>query len=229
MITDGILLVDKEKGWTSSDVVVKVRHLFKVKKVGHLGTLDPLASGLLAVTIGKATKLFESFLTKTKEYVATMQFGYETSTLDLEGEVEDRKPAENITIEKINQVLPLFIGEIDQMPPKYSAKKVNGKKAYELARIGEEVKLTAKKVKIDNIEVMDFNSEEKILKFKVVCGGGTYIRSLVRDIAYKLGTVATMTDLNRTKLGDYDLKDSITTKDLKEKSIEELEKYIINI
>ncbi|MFQ6724064.1 MAG: tRNA pseudouridine(55) synthase TruB [Clostridia bacterium] len=206
----GILLVNKRQGWTSFDVVNFCKRVFNTREVGHLGTLDPMATGVLAVTIGSANKLFDMFLNKTKTYVAEFTFGYSTDTLDAEGVLEDKCDTLP-TLEQIKSILLEFKGEIEQMPPKYSAKKIGGKKAYDLAREGKEFELKPSKVIIHNIEILDYNAG--VLKLEITCGAGTYIRSLGRDIASKLNTLATMTSLVRTKLGTWNIEDCIDIKD----------------
>ena len=206
----GILLVNKRQGWTSFDVVNFCKRVFNTREVGHLGTLDPMATGLLAVTVGSANKLFDMFLNKTKTYVAEFTFGYTTDTLDAEGEIQDRCDIIP-TLEQIKAILPEFIGEIEQMPPKYSAKKINGKKAYDLARSGKDFELKPSKVTIHYLKILDYN--DGVLKLEIECGAGTYIRSLGRDIALKLNTLATMTSLVRTKLGAWNIEDCIDIKD----------------
>ncbi len=206
MKNKGIIPVNKPEGWTSFDVVNKLKHKLKPLKVGHLGTLDPMATGVLLVTIGKATKLFDLMQEKKKTYVATFEFGYLTDTLDKTGEIIER--CDKIpTLEAIKLVLPDFVGKISQIPPKYSAKSINGKRAYDLARSGVEFELKPKIVEIYNINVISY--ENSLLKVEICCGSGTYIRSIGRDIAQKLNTVATMTSLIRTKVGDFDLNGTI--------------------
>ena len=206
----GILLVDKRQGWTSFDVVNFCKRVFNTREVGHLGTLDPMATGVLAVTVGSATKLFDMFLNKTKTYMAHFTFGYSTDTLDAEGVVENR--CELIpTLKQIEEVLPKFLGEIEQMPPRYSAKKINGKKAYDLARSGAEFELKPSKVIINTLEILDYKNNTLVIK--IDCGAGTYIRSLCRDIALELNTLATMTSLRRIRLGRFNIEDCIDIKD----------------
>ena len=206
----GILLVNKRQGWTSFDAVNFCKKVFNTREVGHLGTLDPMATGVLAVTVGSANKLFDMFLNKTKTYVAEFTFGYSTDTLDAEGEIQDR--CEVIpSLEQIESVLPVFTGEIEQIPPKYSAKKIGGKKAYDLAREGKEFELKPSKVTIYNLKIIDYTNG--ILKLEIECGSGTYIRSLGRDIALKLNTLATMTSLVRTRLGAWNIDACIDIKD----------------
>ncbi len=202
----GILPVNKPTSWTSFDVCNKLKHLLKTSKIGHLGTLDPMASGVLLVTVGKATKLFDLFQEKHKTYVAKFKFGYSTDTLDATGTTlsENGKiPTES----EIAKALPKFIGEISQIPPQYSAKSVNGKRAYDLARVGKTVDLKPCKVKIFNLEVIAYQNAE--LTLKIECGSGTYIRALGRDIATELGTFATMTELTRAQVGNFTLEQCI--------------------
>ena len=206
----GILLVNKRQGWTSFDAVNFCKRVFNTREVGHLGTLDPMATGVLAVTVGSANKLFDMFLNKTKTYVAEFTFGYSTDTLDAEGQIENKCDIIP-TLEQIQEVLQLFQGEIEQIPPKYSAKKIGGKKAYDLARSGAEFELKPSKVTINNLKILDYTNG--VLKLEIECGAGTYIRSLGRDIAGSLATLATMTSLVRTKLGTWNIEDSIDIKD----------------
>lgn len=199
----GIIAINKPKDWTSFDVVNKIKHMVKPNKVGHLGTLDPMATGVLLVTMGKATKLFDIMQEKQKTYLATFEFGYETDSLDATGVTQ--KTSNTIpTIEQIKAVLPKFKGKISQIPPLFSAKSVNGVRAYDLARRGETFELKPKQVEVFDIKIVEYKN--KILKLEIVCGSGTYIRSIGRDIAYELGSYATMTDLVRTKVGKFELK-----------------------
>ncbi|MBE5756187.1 MAG: tRNA pseudouridine(55) synthase TruB [Clostridiales bacterium] len=215
----GFINVIKESGMTSFDVVNKVKRKFKIP-CGHMGTLDPMASGVLAVGLGKTTRLFNYLLDKVKVYVADFEFGYETDTLDITGKVLKENKIE-VNKEDIVKALPSFIGEIDQIPPKYSAKNINGKRGYELAREGVEFTLASKKVTI-----LDFKLIEKIndttYRFEITCKGGTYIRSLARDLGYKLGTFGTMVSLDRRKAGIFTYDNAITIKELMETPIEEL-------
>jgi tRNA pseudouridine55 synthase len=213
MEINGIILINKERGISSNSVVNKVKHILKCDKAGHLGTLDVLGEGLLPVTLGKGTKLFDMFLSKDKVYRTVFRFGQTTKTLDLEGEITE-KDDKIITSEMIEKVLPKFIGKQSQMPPQYSAKKVNGQKAYELARAGIEVELKPKEIEIYSIQLVgqtNFNSFE----FIVHCSSGTFIRSLCRDIATALSTYGVMSFIQRTRCGMFDLKDSFTIEDVK--------------
>ena len=204
MKNKGIIPINKPKDWTSFDVVNKLKYKVKPLKVGHLGTLDPMATGVLLVTVGKATKLFDLMQEKTKTYIATFQFGYLTDTLDATGTTIEQ--TENIpTKEDILSVLPKFIGKIEQIPPKYSAKSVNGVRAYDLARQNIDFELKSKTVEIFNHNLLSY--ENGSLTLEISCGSGTYIRSIGRDIAKELNTLATMTVLERTKVGSFNLQD----------------------
>ena len=211
-----ILSFDKPLEWTSFGLVNKVRYLLckhigeKKLKVGHAGTLDPLATGVLIICTGKATKQIDTLQAKTKEYVATLQLGATTPSFDLETEVDATYPTAHITEEKVKEALTRFIGRIEQVPPSYSACKVDGKRAYDLARQGKEVELKAKVLVIDEIELQDFNSSAMQATIRVVCSKGTYIRALARDIGQALESGAHLTALRRTRIGDYRVEDCHT-------------------
>lgn len=213
---DGIILVNKEKNFTSHDVVSIVKKITE-SKVGHTGTLDPNATGVLPLLIGNATKISKYLINHDKEYEAVIQLGKKTTTADIEGEViEGKEVPEKIYIECEN-ILKSFIGKQKQTPPAYSAIKVNGKKLYSYAREGIKIEIEPRNIEIYNIELMNINKEEKQISFRVSCSKGTYIRSLCEDIADKLGTVGYMKDLKRTKVGDFEIKEAITIDELKEK------------
>ena len=213
---DGIILVNKEKDFTSHDVVSIVKKITK-SKVGHTGTLDPNATGVLPLLIGNATKISKYLINHDKEYEAVIQLGKKTTTADVEGEViEEKEVPEKAYIEYEN-ILKSFIGKQKQTPPAYSAIKVNGKKLYSYAREGIKIEIEPRNIEIYNIELMNINKEEKQISFRVSCSKGTYIRSLCEDIADKLGTVGYMKDLKRTKVGDFEIKEAITIEELKEK------------
>ena len=213
---DGIILVNKEKDFTSHDVVSIVKKITE-SKVGHTGTLDPNATGVLPLLIGNATKISKYLINHDKEYEAVIQLGKKTTTADIEGEViEEKEFPEKIYIECEN-ILKSFIGKQKQTPPAYSAIKVNGKKLYSYAREGKKIEIKPRNIEIYNIELMNINKEEKQISFRVSCSKGTYIRSLCEDIADKLGTVGYMKDLKRTKVGDFEIKEAITIDELKEK------------
>jgi tRNA pseudouridine55 synthase len=211
-----ILSFDKPLEWTSFGLVNKVRYLLckhigeKKLKVGHAGTLDPLATGVLIICTGKATKQIDTLQAKTKEYVATLQLGATTPSFDLETEVDATYPTAHITEEKMKEALTRFIGRIEQVPPSYSACKVDGKRAYDLARQGKEVELKAKVLVIDEIELQNFNPTTMQATIRVVCSKGTYIRALARDIGLSLNSGAHLTALRRTRIGDYKVEDCHT-------------------
>ena len=208
-----ILAFDKPYRWTSFDVVGKARWLLchqlglKKLKVGHTGTLDPLATGVVIVCTGRKTKLIDKLQYDTKEYVATLQLGATTPSFDLEKPIDQTYPTSHITRELIDKVIPTFLGEQWQVPPMFSAVKVGGKRAYELARKGEEVELKPKLLVIDEIEVLNFDPQTMQLIIRVVCSKGTYIRALARDIGQKLDSGAHLIALRRTRVGDYRVED----------------------
>jgi len=203
----GFLNIYKPSGVSSAFVVNKIKRKFNIKKIGHMGTLDPMASGILPVAIGKATRMFDYFLEKKKSYIATFTFGYETDTLDATGQVTNK--SDNIpNQEDIINKLSIMIGKINQLPPQFSAKKVNGKKAYDIARSGEYVELKPKQIEIFEFKLL--NNEDNSYQFLITCSSGTYIRSICRDLAYSLNTFATMTKLERIESGFFNLDNSIT-------------------
>lgn len=213
-----VFYVDKPLHWTSFNMINKLRwkmqKTLKIKKikVGHAGTLDPLATGVMIVCTGKATKLIESYQYQTKEYIATLQLGATTPCFDLEKPIDATFPTDHITRELIDKVIPQFTGEIWQVPPVYSAVKVDGKRAYDYAREGQEVELKPKLLVIDEIEVLDFSLP--VLKIRVVCSKGTYIRALARDIGIALNSGAYLLDLQRTRIGDITLENCWQVDDL---------------
>jgi len=213
---ENILFIDKEKDWTSFDVVAKVRSISGIKKVGHAGTLDPFATGLLIVLVGKdATKKQDEFMKLDKEYEAVLELGKTSTTGDPEGEIKQTS-TEKYQIpnkDRVNKILKEFIGGTEQIPPIFSAIKINGKKAYELARKGKEVKLKSRKVKIYSIELLNY--DYPFLKLKINCGSGTYIRALAFDIGERLKAGAYLTELRRTKIGLYDIKDAKKVSEIK--------------
>ena len=208
---NGILIVNKSEGFTSRDVVNKLSKIFNTKKIGHTGTLDPIAKGVLVVVIGKYTKLCEDLTQTFKEYIATFKLGILTDTLDITGKILDEKDV-TVTEEEIRNVIASYKCVYDQEVPIYSSVKINGRKLYEYARNGENVVLPKRKVDIKNIEVIDINKD--IVKIKCLVSKGTYIRSLIRDIGSSLNTFATMTDLIRIKQGIFDISDSYTLEDI---------------
>jgi len=222
MKNKGVIAINKPQGWTSFDVCNKIKHTLRqiygkeMPKVGHLGTLDPMATGVLLVTIGSATKLFDLMQQKQKSYVADFKFGEETDTLDATGAIINTTSIVP-TKEQILSILPKFVGKISQIPPKYSAKSINGKRAYELARQKIDFELQAKEVEIYSLNLISY--ENSILKLEIECGSGTYIRSIGRDIAYKTNSLATMTSLVRTKIDNFNLYACVDVKDISENNL----------
>ena len=212
---EGVIIpIDKPYGITSFKALAHVRYLCtqandgKVK-IGHAGTLDPLATGVLILATGKMTKQIETLQTHTKEYTATLQLGATTPSYDMEHEVNETFPTEHITRELIDKTLPQFVGDIEQIPPTYSAVKVDGKRAFDYRRKGKDVTLKPKSIRIDEIEVLDFDAEKMQLSIRVVCGKGTYIRALARDLGRAVNSGAYLTALRRTRVGDVRVEDCV--------------------
>lgn len=208
---NGVIIVDKPSGVTSRDVVNVICKKFNTKKVGHTGTLDPIATGVLAICIGKATKLVEVLTSNDKEYIATVKLGILTDTLDTDGKVL-KKQETFVDKNELLNILNSFVGTYNQSVPIYSAVKINGKKLYEYAREGIEVKLPKRMVEIKNIELLEFSNDS--YKFKVNVSKGTYIRSLIKDINDKLGVIGVMSNLKRTKQGKFDIKDAFSLENI---------------
>ena len=220
---NGIIVINKPKNYTSHDVVAKVKKLLNIKKVGHTGTLDPNATGVLPLLLNSGTKLSKYLIEHDKEYEVTLKLGIRTDTLDGEGKVLEKKEVDKKMLEntkQIEKVLNSFTGKQTQVPPMYSAIKVKGKKLYEYARKGENVEVQPRQIEIYNIELQKVDIKKQEIEFKVQCSKGTYIRTLCEDIATKLGTIGYMKELNRTKVGKFGLEEAIT--------IEKLEEYIEN-
>jgi tRNA pseudouridine55 synthase len=207
-----VLLLDKELEWTSFDVVnklrISLRNALGIKKikVGHAGTLDPLATGLVIICTGNATKKIESFMGLDKEYVAEITLGATTPSYDLETAIDATFPYDHITRETVEAILPAFTGEVEQVPPNFSAKQVNGKRAYDMARQGEQFTLKKNRVVIHEIEILAFDPPR--LTLRIVCGKGTYIRSLASDLGKKLGSGAHLSGLRRTRIGDFHVNEA---------------------
>lgn len=208
---NGVLIIDKPIGVTSFDVIRDIRKEYDTKKVGHTGTLDPMATGVLPILIGDATKLSDYLMDHDKEYIAVLKLGEKRDTGDSEGNIIETSKIPSLTTKEIESTLKTFIGKISQIPPMYSAIKVNGKKLYELAREGKEIERKPRNVEIYSIELLEAekNTENIVdkIKFKVNCSKGTYIRTLCEDIAEKLGTVGYMQELRRTRVGKFTLED----------------------
>lgn len=229
---NGILIINKEKGCTSHDIVYKVKKIFN-EKVGHTGTLDPLAEGVLPILIGKGTLCSKYLINHDKKYVVNLALGQKTETADLEGKIIEEKkiPDKSLTQNEIEKVLKSFIGKQQQMPPIYSAIKVNGKKLYEYARKGQNVEIKPREIEIYDIKLMNIDAQKKQIQFEVFCGKGTYIRSLCEDIAEKLETVGYMESLKRIQVGDFKIEESSKIQELEEnkEDTKYLESKIISV
>lgn len=214
---DGIIIINKPKGCTSHDIVYKIKKMLN-EKVGHTGTLDPMAEGVLPILVGKGTLASKYLINHDKKYIVELQLGTKTDTADSEGKIVEQQPVnkELLTTENIEKILQSFIGKQEQIPPIYSAIKINGKKLYEYARKGQEVELKPRQIEIYNIKLLNYSVEEKQIKFEVFCGKGTYIRSLCEDIATKFETVGYMKSLKRIQVGDFKIEDIITIEELNE-------------
>ncbi len=214
-----VIAIDKPYRMSSFGALAHIRYLISRKlgvkrvKTGHAGTLDPLATGVLLLCTGKATKLIEQLQAHTKEYVATLKLGATTASFDREHTVNRTFPTRHITRQLVEETLKNFTGDIMQVPPAFSACKVDGKRAYLLMRKGNNVELKAKRVRVDELELLGFNPQQMTMAIRVVCGKGTYIRSLARDIGYALESGAFLTSLRRTRVGEYKVEDCITFDD----------------
>ena len=230
---NGIILINKEKNYTSQDVVSCVKKILKIKKAGHTGTLDPQATGVLPILLGDATKLSKYLIEHDKEYEAIIKLGIKKDTADSEGKtIEEKEVLEDKLEEKeIKNVLNSFLGETYQIPPMYSSIKINGKKLYEYAREGIQIERPKRKIKIYNIELLNLNKEENTIKIRVSCSKGTYIRTLCEDVSEKLGTVGYMKELNRTKVDNFKIQDAVLLEELErneERKIISIEEYYTN-
>ncbi|MBQ4224308.1 MAG: tRNA pseudouridine(55) synthase TruB [Prevotella sp.] len=214
-----VIAIDKPYRMSSFGALAHIRYLISRKlgvkrvKTGHAGTLDPLATGVLLLCTGKATKLIEQLQAHTKEYVATLKLGATTASFDREHTVNRTFPTRHITRQLVEETLKNFTGDIMQVPPAFSACKVDGKRAYLLMRKGNNVELKAKQVRVDELELLSFNPQQMTMAIRVVCGKGTYIRSLARDIGYALESGAFLTSLRRTRVGEYKVEDCISLDD----------------
>lgn len=221
-----IIAVNKPYGMSSFGALARVRYLIsrrlgvKRVKIGHAGTLDPLATGVLIMCTGRATKRIEELQAHSKEYTATLQLGATTPSYDMEHPVDATYPTSHITRETIESALSQFVGDVMQVPPSYSACKINGKRAYELKRKGKDVELTPKNIHIDSIELTDFDEKTMQMRIRVNCGKGTYIRALARDIGRALGSGAYLTELCRTRVGDKTIDDCL--------KLDEVEQWLEN-
>lgn len=229
---DGIIIINKEKEYTSNDIVQIVKHTLN-EKVGHTGTLDPNATGVLPILIGKGTKISKYLINHDKTYEAVLQLGIKTDTGDGSGKILEEKKVEanSLSKEKIEEVFLEFLGTQTQTPPIYSAIKIKGKKLYDYARKGEKVEIPNRNIEIYKLQLINIDEKNKQISFKVECSKGTYIRTLCEDIANKLETIGYMKELNRTQVGEFNITNSITIQELKEnkENIEYLKKHIISI
>ncbi len=214
--TGALILIDKPSGWTSFDVVARLRTILRIRRIGHCGTLDPMATGLLQVCVGRATKLVETFQAGLKEYVGHFRLGGTTPSDDAETEVTQSLPIDHLTREIVETAAKTFLGTIDQIPPMYSARKVDGTRLYKIARRGETIERPSRSVDIHEFEIGDVRLPD--VAFRVVCSRGTYIRSLVRDLGTAVGSGAYLTELRRTKSGSYRVDDAATLEALGERS-----------
>lgn len=221
----GIINVYKEKGYTSHDVVAKLRGITKQKKIGHTGTLDPDAVGVLPVCLGKATKLCDLLTDKDKTYETVLLLGQETDTQDISGQILATKDTSHLREEEVREAVLSFIGEYEQIPPMYSALKVNGKKLYELAREGKVIERKARHVFIHDIQILEMNLPR--VRMSVTCSKGTYIRTLCHDVGKKLGCAGCMEELKRTRVSQFLLKDSLTLDEIEQKLKEGVSEDII--
>ena len=225
---NGVILINKEKGYTSFDVVAVVRKLVGQKKVGHTGTLDPNATGVLPVLLGAATKAQDIIPCHDKKYLADFRFGIATDTLDIWGEVTEKKPS-SVTTEQLNEALNAFRGEIEQLPPMYSAVSVDGKRLYQYAREGKEVERRPRRVTVYELELVSFDESSQSGRLDIYCSNGTYIRTLIDDLARSLGAVGVMTDLVRYEACGYRLEDCMTLGELKQRTEGGAEDYLRSI
>lgn len=228
-VMDGILIINKEKNYTSNDVVRKAKKILNCSKVGHTGTLDPNATGVLPLLLGNATKISKYIINHNKEYEAILQLGKKTSTADGEGEIIEEAEViqELLNLDRVEETLRSFRGKLSQVPPIYSAIKVNGKKLYQYARNGQQVEIAPRKIEIFDINLIEINKEEKQISFYVKCSKGTYIRTLCEDIATKLGTIGYMKELTRLSVGEFNIGNAITIADLeKQTSLENFNSII---
>lgn len=226
-ITDGVININKPRDWTSQDVCAKLRSRLHIRKTGHTGTLDPMATGVLPVCIGKATRIIEYYDSDFKSYHAGMKLGISTDTLDITGEILETGDFRGVTENAVREAFRALTGTVSQVPPKYSALRINGKRAYELAREGKDFELKSRTVEIPYNEISMFDAETGTVEFDVRCSKGTYIRSICDDIGRALGCGAVMTSLERTASGYFRVEDSVDIRALTEMSDEEIAERVI--
>ena len=213
-MTDGIINVNKPAGWTSQDVCTKLRHVLHIKKIGHTGTLDPMATGVLPVCVGKATRIIEYYDRDSKSYHASMKLGIRTDTLDITGKILETSGYEEVSEKAVREAFKAYTGNVRQIPPKYSALKINGKRAYDLAREGKDFEIKPREIIIYDNEVTRIDLERGEIEFDVTCSKGTYIRTICDDIGNDLGCGAVMTALTRTASGYFRIEDSYTVEEI---------------
>ena len=218
----GIFIINKPYQWTSNDVIRKIKSNYKFKKIGHAGTLDPLATGILPILVNDSTKYFDYFQTFKKSYLAEIKFGFSTSSYDLEGDIDGKTDYLPQNIELIKKNISYFIGSIKQVPPKYSAIKKNGKRLYDYARNDEDIEIESREVEVSEIKIIDWKTP--ILKVIINCSSGFYVRSFANDLCKKLGSLAVLTSLSRINYGPFEIKDSINIE-----NINPIEKKLISI
>lgn len=226
---DGVLLIDKPQGCTSHDVVNIVRRTLQMRSVGHAGTLDPLATGLLIMLLGKATKASQYLMSVDKVYEGSFVLGVETNTQDCEGEVVETKPVPELTQDELLSYMKSFVGDQYQTPPMFSAKKINGVPLYKLARKGQEIEREPRFIRIESFEILNWNPEKKEAHFRLHCSKGTYVRTVCHDLGKKIGCGAHMTSLRRTKSGSLDVANAITLDELKEMPTANIKKVLIPV
>ena len=216
-MTEGIIVVDKPDGMTSHDVVACVRKKFNMRRVGHAGTLDPLATGVLVLLLGKATKLFSKFVSFDKAYQATLILGRQTTSADTQGDIIEEQPYDHITREQVESMFKEFTGDIEQVPPMVSAVKYKGRKLYQLARKGIQVEREPRKIRISRLQMEHFDPPD--VRFYLECSKGTYVRQLAVDVGRRLGCGACISQIRRTKVGAFDIDDAVSLEDLNESHI----------
>ena len=215
-MTDGIINVNKPAGWTSQDVCSKLRHVLRIKKIGHTGTLDPMATGVLPVCIGKATRIIEYYDKDTKKYHASMKLGIRTDTLDITGKVVETAGYSNVDEKAVIEAFKAYTGNVNQIPPRYSALKINGKRAYDLAREGKDFEIKPREIIIYSNDITGIDLDNGEIEFDVTCSKGTYIRTICDDIGRTLGCGAVMTALTRTASGYFRIEDAYTIEEIVE-------------
>ena len=226
---NGIIVINKPKQYTSHDVVAKVKKILNIKKVGHTGTLDPNATGVLPLLLNTGTKLSKYLIEHDKEYEVTLELGIKTDTADIEGNVIKREEVNWKKLNDIEETLNTFLGEQTQIPPIYSAIKVNGKKLYEYARSGQNINIEPRNIQIYEIELQKIDKQKNEINFRVHCSKGTYIRSLCEDIAQKLGTIGYMKELKRTKVGNFTINEAVKIEEIENNKEQIIKEKLISI